>query len=276
MTKQMDRITIPERVLLHLLDHFQLSEEYTRPLELTQEGIALCVDVKRSHISYCLKQLGEKVLITEKLSHIENKRRRMKAYSLTHEGFTNAVSLRKGLMDVEIRVRIGDEFQTDTIAAILSRNKREISLVKILARIKSCGFVDIAEIRAPRKNEDTKKQNIFLIENILPCPDFTGRTKEKEELASWLSSEECRICVIQGIAGIGKTSLGFKFSTKARKTHHLFWYTCESWSTPRAIITFVAEFLSKLGRSELSTYVKGAYELDLDTAYRVMKEGFRS
>ena len=49
MTKQMDRITIPERVLLHLLDHFQLSEEYTRPLELTQEGIALCVDVKRSH-----------------------------------------------------------------------------------------------------------------------------------------------------------------------------------------------------------------------------------
>ena len=271
----MDRITIPERVLLHLLDHFQLSEEFTRPVQLTQEGIAFCVDVKRSHVSFCLKQLGEQGLITEKLSHIETKRRRMKAYSLTHEGFTNAVSLRKGLMDVEIQVRTGDEYQKYTIAVLLASNKKKITLVKILACIKKCGFVDISKIRSQSNKEKSEEQNIFLIENILPCPDFTGRTKEKEELASWLASEGGRICVIHGIAGIGKTSLGYEFSTEVRKTRHLFWYSCESWTNPRSVITFLAEFLKKLEKPELSLYLKGSYELDLSYAYRMMKEGFQ-
>ncbi len=271
----LDRITIPERVLLHLLDHFHLSEEFTRPVQLTQEGIASCVDVKRSHVSFCLKQLGEKGLICEKLSHIETKRRRMKAYSLTHEGFTNVVSLRKGLMDVEIRVRKGDECFTDTIAAILSSNKREITLVKILAHIKKFGTVDLSRIQGSSNKEITEKQNIFLVENIVPCPDFTGRTKEKEELVSWLASEGGRICVIHGIAGIGKTSLGYEFSTEVRKTRHLFWYSCESWTNPRSVITFLAVFLDKLGKPELSSYIKGAYEMDLDDAYRIIKEGFK-
>ncbi len=65
-----------------------------------------------------------------------------------------------------------------------------------------CGFLEInwQEIIEPSQNNDCS--------NLVPAdPDFYGRTAELKQLKSWATNVNCRLIVLYGLDGIGKSSL---------------------------------------------------------------------
>jgi len=264
-------ITISEKMLLHLLDHFQTSEDYTQPVAVTQEGIASAVAVQRSHVSYCLKQMQDSELIGEDLKHIENKTRRRKAYSLTQKGYKDAMELRKRILDNRIEYKDNEGIREEKISKLLSRGTTKLSLLDILEQTRKKGFVERSSEAIPAPRGKPLEKNLLFAKNVQVCPHFTGRKNELSILAHWLGSRDCSVYVVHGMAGIGKTSLGYQLISEARNDFHSFWYTCEVWTTGRAIAFSVAEFFEQMGNGHLSAYLKGTMDMDISLVQREME-----
>ena len=154
----------------------------------------------------------------------------------------------------------------------MSRKGIKLTLVEIIEQIRNRGFVERTEEIIPGDKVKARAKNIFFIENVHACPDFTGREREIETLSRWMQSEDGSVFVIHGIAGIGKTSLGYILASRAREKSHLFWYTCEEWTSQRAIATSLGEFLNQMGEQDLSSYLGGTIEIDLTTVYKCLEE----
>ena len=264
-------ITISEKMLLHLLDHFQISEDYTQPVAVTQEGIASAVAVQRSHVSYCLKQMQDNELIVENLKHIENKTRRLKAYSLTPKGYKDAIALRKRILDSKVQYKNGEGIHEERISSLLSKGAMKLSLVEIMEQTRKNGFVERSKEVNPATRGKQVEKNLFFVKNVQVCPHFTGRKNEISILSDWLDSRKCSVYVVHGMAGIGKTSLGYQIISEARNKFHSFWYTCEVWTTGRAIALSVAEFFEQMGNGHLSVYLKGTIDMDLSLVHKEME-----
>lgn len=264
-------LTVPERILLHLLEHNRAADEYTRPVTVTQEGIAAAIGVRRSHVSYCLKELEDRGGISEKLRHIENRTRRRKAYSLTQSGTKNAVELRRSLMDSSVPTPSGEM----TVKKIMSSDRRKPTLTGLIRTVRDSGSYHPGAGTDEKDHGLTDGLIIFSVEGVEACPDFTGRAKELEDISRWLGSSEGRIFVVHGMAGIGKTSLGFHAANRARATRNLFWHTCEEWNTPRALAISLGDFLDKMDKGDLKGYLRKSIVLDLGEVLRLTESGLR-
>lgn len=79
-----------------------------------------------------------------------------------------------------------------------------------------------------------------------PLSDFYGRTQELAELRKWLTQERCRLVVVHGIGGIGKSALVRHLVDKiADKYEYLIWLSLESAPLFQQILIKLVQFLSK-------------------------------
>src|SRR3989304_10143294 len=79
-------LTAEERILLHLLAYVRRGERFEVPFEMTQQGIALAVSVRRSHVSAVLAEMEKHGLLTKRMAHVEAGGRRREGYGLTPFG----------------------------------------------------------------------------------------------------------------------------------------------------------------------------------------------
>ncbi|HNU35931.1 MAG TPA: AAA family ATPase, partial [Methanomassiliicoccales archaeon] len=84
---------------------------------------------------------------------------------------------------------------------------------------------------------------------------FYGREREIGMLSDLLTSETKRMVVINGIPGIGKTTLLAKFAQNVRDRTSVFWYKVHEWANLKALLRPLAEFLSQMGRRNLEWYL---------------------
>ncbi|MCL2786525.1 MAG: hypothetical protein FWD81_04820 [Methanomassiliicoccaceae archaeon] len=92
----MSRLTISDRVVLHLSRYELLSEdEFNAAWDLTQDGIAASLRISRAHSSLELKKLKEKGKITEYQSHFKGGKVKRRAYRLTQTGMEYARHLKE-------------------------------------------------------------------------------------------------------------------------------------------------------------------------------------
>ena len=101
-------LTVKERVLVHLLDHYQPVETgrvSKAPITVSQEGIADAAGIYLTHASRAAKELEKKGLVDGKLGYVEGVSRKRKVYFLTPAGVSKAREIKTHLEQKKILVR---------------------------------------------------------------------------------------------------------------------------------------------------------------------------
>ncbi|MBH8555384.1 NACHT domain-containing protein [Nostocaceae cyanobacterium CENA357] len=104
------------------------------------------------------------------------------------------------------------------------------------------------------KWENVAENELEHRKNLSEAPDisnFYGRTQELAELQQWLVQEHCRLVVIHGIGGIGKSALARHLVDKiADKYDYLIWLSLTSAPPFLEILIKLVHFLSKGEKEE--------------------------
>ena len=90
-------LSVPERILLHLVKLRAQEQGPSAPRDATQEGIGDSVGAYRSYVSTSLKTLLAQGLVSQRLAHVPGHKRRVKCYGLTPGGQLRARGLREAL-----------------------------------------------------------------------------------------------------------------------------------------------------------------------------------
>ncbi|MEW6070938.1 MAG: ATP-binding protein, partial [Candidatus Thermoplasmatota archaeon] len=83
---------------------------------------------------------------------------------------------------------------------------------------------------------------------------FFGRKKELKEIDDFIRSKAKILC-IRGIPGIGKTALLSKFIEDVKM--NIFWHRFTEFTTIRSLLTKLSDFLSRMERGRLESYLRG-------------------
>ncbi|UCF08172.1 MAG: hypothetical protein JSW28_00320 [Thermoplasmata archaeon] len=160
------RVTVKEKILLHLLYYSKYREEFEVPAQITQEGMAEAIGVRRSHIASALKDLKGAEFVEESKARIKGHERRKNAYFLTHEGQAEAFSLKEGILDKKITLKKEDgSLEEIPIADVNKHLGQTISILEILKRISEDGIFD-----AKGEEEEPERPEPPVIANVLVCP----------------------------------------------------------------------------------------------------------
>ncbi|MEM3402437.1 MAG: AAA family ATPase [Candidatus Hadarchaeales archaeon] len=100
---------------------------------------------------------------------------------------------------------------------------------------------------------------------------FFGREAEINEIVDFMASETCRVLVLKGIAGIGKTALIAKLVEMYRSSKHILYIKIYPYTTLRGLLGRVAEFLQELGRENLKRYLEGR-EIELEGLFNALRK----
>jgi len=84
------RVTVNQRILVHLLGFVRAAEFDAVPPAVTQQGIADALRVRRSHVTLALQALHRRGLVEDRTARVVGGARRKKAYALTPQGYARA------------------------------------------------------------------------------------------------------------------------------------------------------------------------------------------
>jgi len=239
----MRRLTVKERVLLHLFDYCRFTEAYAVPVGVTQEGIARATAIRVGHVVQYVRPLKAESLVEERMSHIVRQARRRKVYFLTLKGRHHVAALRASLLKEEVPFKKGTGETTLTpLMKVYQEERRGSSLLQLLEETNSKGAIaQIVEVEATALADFTQEA---------PKADrFYGRKGELEAVLRAI--DEKPVVVVTGFAGIGKTTLGAKVCEMLRGTRPLFWRQVRPWDTATDLASRVAAFLKALDRTGL-------------------------
>ena len=81
-------LTFPEKFLIYLgrFNPLDYENEYVAPFDITQDGIAIAMNISRAHASIVLKRLREKELVGQRLAHQSGGHSRRYVYLITSKG----------------------------------------------------------------------------------------------------------------------------------------------------------------------------------------------
>ncbi|UCF09017.1 MAG: tetratricopeptide repeat protein [Thermoplasmata archaeon] len=244
------RLTVSEKILLHLLERVRFEDRFEVPYSLTQGGIADAVHVRRSYVSSSTKEMIKKGLAEERLSHVTGEARRRKTYLLTPEGKKKAERLRDEIAALRVIFRNEQGEREAALGDIRKEMKSTLPLIDMLEAVSEEGILDF-DAKGPGEQEakmDYPQRQ--------PSPRyFFGREKELGMFSQWLSSKEGRILAVRGIAGIGKTTFISKVGEKERENRRVFWYRFHDWSSQRNLLSALGDFLAGARREGLRLYL---------------------
>jgi DNA-binding MarR family transcriptional regulator len=143
-------VTVPDRVILHLLDYLKYEGRFEAPMEVTQTGIASAVGIEQKHVPRAVKKLKAKGYVHERLSRVEGIKQRRKVYFLTWDGVVHARKLRETLEEKTILVRdvkgIVVEARLGNVNDFLE-DDMELPIVNVLKHISHEGVFDCSTFK---------------------------------------------------------------------------------------------------------------------------------
>ena len=249
------RLTVKDRILLHLLESSPSGEEVEASPALTQGGVSRGVGVEVRHLSQSIRPLIQEGLVRERTSHVAGRRQRMKVYDLTLTGRRLAVGLRERIKAEVVRVRDKGAVKEVRLHQILQGFEATTSLLEVVRQFDEAGILDFASAAHPRESG--------CVEQLSDAPQvtmFVGRQWELDELTR--RGDGPRVFVIRGIAGIGKSTLAAEACERVRGQRNLLWHRVRSWESDLAVLATLGQFLARLDRPGLSSVLKrGDFDL---------------
>ncbi len=238
------RLTVKERILLHLLFSGRSKEEFEVPRAMAQEGIAEACWASQRHLAQYLRPLMERGLVHERQAHVQGVRQRRKVYSLTESGRQAALTLRNDVMEATVQVENGSSI-------------RELTVKQAIAEA-PLPTTPLAILRLARQGEPIRIDDARLlsgpprVEELAEAPrieGFVGRTEELESITSEKGGP--RLFVIRGVAGIGKSGLASRACDLLRGKRNLFWHRVRPWDSRGSVLARLGAFLTALGKPGL-------------------------
>ena len=227
-------LTAEERILLHLLAYVRRGERFEVPFEMTQQGIALAVSVRRSHVSAVLAEMEKHGLLTKRMAHVEAGGRRRKAYVLTPLGAQAAEALRTRIAATRVRVRSGGTEQVAELSQSLPLAPRGTTLLDLaLAAADGVLDLDASRARAPPTTAAPRR--------------FYGRSRELAMAREFLRSPA--VCLtVRGLPGVGKTAFLARLADGADAAVTV-WFRVTEWTTAEQVLAGIAAKLREVGRT---------------------------
>ncbi len=256
------KLTVNERILLHLRRYYGATKEVEAPQAVTQKGIADAIDIRVTHVPRSVKKLDEEGLIYESVMHIKGLDKRRKAYFLTEKGMFYANEIKRNIE--ERRVPYKDEngkikdVKIKNIEEVIGRKIETIDLIKLIDRegLLNHGAIEMLG--------DKTKQSIIEKETKLPDflhriqmpKKFVGRNKETEDLIDWIDDNQTILISIKGKAGVGKTSLMGMVLSKLKSKKNVFYFDFGRGEGFEEMMENLSEFFARLNRAQLRSVLK--------------------
>jgi tetratricopeptide (TPR) repeat protein/DNA-binding PadR family transcriptional regulator len=242
-------VKVGERIILHLSQFTNYRGKRVVPSQITQEGMAEVIGVKRPHVSVELGRLMEKGLVEEFKAHAGG-RKKKKAYALTSKGLQKYNEILVNLKEKKISVHLED--------TSMKMNGKEAS--DYLSSKMGLPYVIAVEIvmendEITQKTIDEKKETgrkVFYSSPIPKVSKLLGREAEMERIHRWYRGK-ARMLSVVGTAGIGKTALIASFVSTLKSP--VFWHRIGEWEGFMAVLSDLSDFLSKNGRLSLKNYL---------------------
>ncbi len=256
------KLTVNERIMLHLRSYYAAKKELEAPQAVTQKGIADAIGIRVTHVPRSVKKLEEEGLIYEGVMHIKGLDKRRKAYFLTEKGMYHANDIKRNLEDRNVAFRDSNgkvkEVKFSDIEDMTGIKLGLLDLVKLKDRE---GILDQRSIemvaKSPQLEALGKETRPFDFPHKVPVTKkFVGRGEEMESLSKWVMDEEVRLVSVQGDAGIGKSSLVAEVLSELKDEVSIFWFGFGRGEGFEDMIDYLSEFCSKLNRGELITALR--------------------
>jgi len=243
------RLTVKERILLHLLESAQSADDPEVSPALAQEGVARGAGIERRHLAQFVRPLMEEGLVRERQAHVSGIRQRRKVYELTSSGRAAAARLREKVNDRIVRIREGDVVRQGSLHEALEALGTGTSLLEAVRQVEQVGVLDLETMRRPPESG--------FIEQTWDAPRLGAFVGRRQELAEVLRQDEVpRVFVIRGIPGIGKTAFAAKVCELLRGRKNLFWHRIRTWESDQTVLASLGQFLEALDRPALSSILK--------------------
>jgi DNA-binding transcriptional regulator GbsR (MarR family) len=134
------RVTVKEKILIHLFGFSKYRDDFEVPQKVTQDGMAKVIGVRRSHIASALKDLKALEFVEEKKTRIEANDRRKNAYFLTPSGEIESVKIKDAVLEKEVSITLEDGTSKDVKISEIGKNiEKKMGLMEILSCISPKG-----------------------------------------------------------------------------------------------------------------------------------------
>lgn len=274
--KSQFKLTINDKILLHLLNFLQSKSKREAPFPITQKGIAEGVGIRWNHVPRAMGKLKKMGYISEEISHIEGKTRRQKAYFLTDDGMLHARNLREKILTWKVYLKKTDgQIISCKLSEINSRLKTNLSPLKIYMNISDEGEILEEDLisGAQKDKKETTTKTFFAKGEISWIDDLIGRGTEVTTISDWINSATVSTVVIYGSVGIGKSVLLAEIIKRFRERKNIFWYEMSESDSQLDIVNSLSEFLMELKNQTLDTYIKEHDKIELVEVLRILDKG---
>lgn len=244
--------TAKDKVVVHLLEYYEKKNKYPQPAEVTQEGIAECIESKQNTVSYAVRTLVKEGVLNERTTRVVGKRQRRKGYFLTDQGVEKARKKRKEMANERVKLNVDGEEKEVFVKDVNKYLNLNLSYIEILNRVENGGL----ELSVDKTEKDMIKH---LVQMPKPPESDMAGTKE---LKRWWEGDDSTLMLVEGEEGIGKTSLLTRFIKDIEGKTNLFYFKLEEWHTPRRFLDHLSKYLTKAGEHKLSSYLEASNRLD--------------
>jgi tetratricopeptide (TPR) repeat protein len=242
-----------ERVFLHLLLQQRFAMDSDSPKSVTQDGIAQAVDVGRNNVAKVLAEMSKEGSLDIFSRHVKGLPSVRKVYFLTLKGIEEAKDIKQDIESTVVDViDLNGESHQDEIGRLGNYLPKRYDLLELVIGI-SEGTIDCRNFHENKMREE--RRYVDFTDKKPAVRTFFGREKEIASLVSLLDSPSRRMIIINGIPGIGKTTLLAKYAQQVRDRTNVFWYKVHEWANLKALLRPMAEFLSQTGRKNLEWYL---------------------
>ncbi len=231
------KLTVLEKILLHLYSYRQFEPTGEMPEETTLLGISRSININYSHVPRAMKRLTTEGLVAEIIAHTTKNPtgRRRKSYYLTENGLQTGIMIHNKLKETEIMFKDMSgkikKLHLNEINQYLDRpedlltlndfltNGNEFNLLSWIKKknekkIKGADFFNgVKTLQKIESKEGPRNEKSILI-NFDHYPDvqsFLNRNSELTLLNEAILNSGTKILIIFGDRGIGKSALISKY-----------------------------------------------------------------
>ncbi len=102
------RLTVREKILVHLAQFSRYAEEFECPEAMSQAGISLAIEKSRAHTTLELNRMKEDRFVTERLARVKGAKSKRKTYTLTNQASVTERRITGHIEGLEIQL-LGSE-----------------------------------------------------------------------------------------------------------------------------------------------------------------------
>ncbi len=140
------KVTLNQKILVHLLDYTRWPDRIDAPAATTQQGIADTLRVRRSHVTLALQTMARHGLVQGRTTRIVGGRRRKKAYALTPLGYERARETHSFLAAMPVHLHDGTEVALSRVSQTLGV---AVEMRELLPWLRPDGVLDSRPLGRP-------------------------------------------------------------------------------------------------------------------------------